>query len=160
MEQKVWNIKGMEIKRIILLVLLLAFNFLEAQNPNPIKQASIQALKVAFITKDLFLTTDEAQKFWPVYNNYIEELKKVKKDSKDDVLLLEEKSLLVKKKYSIEFKKILLSDDRANKVFLADRDFAMFIKKELQDRQKMRSQRQGFGDIDKNNKPASRQTDY
>ena len=148
----------MRINRIILLVLVLVFNILKAQ--NPIKQASIQALKVAFITKDLYLTTEEAQKFWPVYNNYIEDLKKVKKDSKDDVILLEEKSLLVKKKYNAEFKKILLSDDRANKVFLADRDFAMFIKKELQDRQKLRSQRQGFGDIEKNNKPASRQTDY
>ncbi len=148
----------MRIKRTIFLILVLAFNILKAQ--NPIKQASIQALKVAFITKDLYLTTDEAQKFWPIYNGYIEELKKVKKDSKDDVILLEEKSLTVKKKYSIEFKKILLSDDRANKVFLADRDFALFIKKELHDRQKMRSQRQGFGDIEKNNKPASRQTDY
>ena len=148
----------MRINRIILLVLVLVFNILKAQ--NPIKQASIQALKVAFITKDLYLTTEEAQKFWPVYNNYIEELKKVKKDSKDDVILLEEKSLLIKKKYNTEFKKLLLSDDRANKVFLADRDFALFIKKELQDRQKLRSQRQGFGDIEKNNKPASRQTDY
>ena len=136
----------------------MAFNILEAQ--NPIKQASIQALKVAFITKDLYLTSEEAQKFWPVYNNYIEDLKKAKKDSRDDVILLEEKSLTVKKKYSNEFKKILQSDDRANKVFLADRDFAMFIKKELQDRQRMRSQRQGFGDIEKNNKAASHQTDY
>ena len=148
----------MRIKRIILIMLLLAFNILEAQ--NPIKQASIQALKVAFITKDLYLTSEEAQKFWPVYNNYIEDLKKAKKDSRDDVILLEEKSLTVKKKYSNEFKKILQSDDRANKVFLADRDFAMFIKKELQDRQRMRSQRQGFGDIEKNNKAASHQTDY
>jgi len=148
----------MRINRIILIILLLAFNILEAQ--NPIKQASIQALKVAFITKDLYLTSEEAQKFWPVYNNYIEDLKKAKKDSRDDVILLEEKSLTVKKKYSVEFKKILQSDDRANKVFLADRDFAMFIKKELQDRQRMRSQRQGFGDIEKNNKPASHQTDY
>ena len=148
----------MRIRRTIFLISVLAFSILKAQ--NPIKQASIQALKVAFITKDLYLTTEEAQKFWPVYNNYIEDLKKVKKDSKDDVILLEEKSLLVKKKYNTEFKKILLTDDRANKVFLADRDFALFIKKELQDRQKLRSQRQGFGDIEKNNKPASRQTDY
>ncbi len=130
---------------------------LEAQNP-PNKQSSIQTLKVAFITKDLYLTTEEAQKFWPVYNAYIEELKKIKNDTKTDVLTSEEKSLAVKKKYNVDFKRILASQDRANKVFLADHDFANFIKKELQDRQRMRALR--FGDIDKNNKPATPQTDY
>lgn len=130
---------------------------LEAQSPQA-KQNSIQALKVAFITKDLFLTADEAQKFWPVYNSYTEELKKVRKDFKNDVLGGDEKSLMIKKKYNIEFKKILASDDRANKVFLADRDFANFIKRELQERQRMRSLR--FGEVDKSNKPASPQTDY
>ncbi len=64
----------------------------------------------------------------------------------------------MKKKYNVDFKRILASQDRANKVFLADRDFANFIKKELQDRQRMRALR--FGDIDKNNKPATPQTDY
>ena len=34
----------------------------------------IEAIKVAFITKKLDLTTEEAQKFWPVYNNYQKEL--------------------------------------------------------------------------------------
>lgn len=131
---------------------------LEAQNNPTSKQTSIQTLKVAFITKDLYLTTEEAQKFWPVYDAYIEELKKVKKDIKDDVLAGEEKSLVVKKKYNSEFKKILSSEDRAKKVFLADRDFAIFIKKELQDRQRMRALR--FGDVDKNNRPISPQTDY
>ena len=130
---------------------------LEAQSPQA-KQSSIQALKVAFITKDLYLSADEAQKFWPVYNCYTDELKKIKKDCKDDVLAGEEKSLMVKKKYNADFKKILSSDERANKVFRAERDFANFIKKELQERQRMRTLR--FGDADKNNKPISPQTDY
>jgi hypothetical protein len=147
----------MKIKSFIILISLIATNVLEAQNP-PNKQSSIQTLKVAFITKDLYLTTEEAQKFWPVYNAYIEELKKIKNDTKTDVLTSEEKSLAVKKKYNVDFKRILASQDRANKVFLADHDFANFIKKELQDRQRMRALR--FGDIDKNNKPATPQTDY
>ena len=148
----------MRISRLIILIFSFAINLLEAQNNPASKQTSIQTLKVAFITKDLYLTTEEAQKFWPVYDAYIEELKKIKKDAKDDVLAAEEKSLMVKKKYNSEFKKILSSDDRAKKVFLADRDFAIFIKKELQERQRMRALR--FGDVDKNNKPLSPQTDY
>ena len=147
----------MRITRFLIITLSFAVNILEAQSPQ-VKQNSIQALKVAFITKDLYLTADEAQKFWPVYNSYIEELKKIRRDCKDDVLVGEEKSLIVKKKFNLEFKKILYSDERANKVFLADRDFANFVKKELQERQRMRSLR--FGEVDKNNKPASPQTDY
>jgi hypothetical protein len=124
-------------------------NISVAQSPA-VKQATIQALKMAFMTKDLNLSTEEAQKFWPVYNSYIDDLKKIRKESKDDVLAFEEKSLTVKKKYNIEFKKILSTEERANKVFLADRNFAMFIKKELDDRQKQRNMRQGVGELDKN----------
>ena len=124
-------------------------NISVAQSPA-VKQATIQALKMAFMTKDLNLSTEEAQKFWPVYNSYIDDLKKIRKESKDDVLAFEEKSLTVKKKFNIEFKKILSTEERANKVFLADRNFAMFIKKELDDRQKQRNMRQGVGELDKN----------
>lgn len=145
--------------RLIILILLFFINVIQAQSPSA-RPATVQALKIAFLTKDLNLTADEAQKFWPVYNSYIEDLKKLKKDSKEEVLVFEERSLVIKKKYNQDFKKILLSDERANKVFLADRNFAMFIKKELMDRQRLRSLRQGFGDMDKSNKPVSPQTDY
>ena len=32
------------------------------------KREKVKALKVAYITEQLELTTDEAQKFWPIYN--------------------------------------------------------------------------------------------
>jgi Spy/CpxP family protein refolding chaperone len=34
------------------------------------KKEQIKALKVGFITNELALTTDEAAKFWPIYNAY------------------------------------------------------------------------------------------
>ena len=34
------------------------------------KRDQIKALKVAFLTSELNLTSDEAEKFWPVYNAY------------------------------------------------------------------------------------------
>lgn len=36
------------------------------------KKEKIKALKVAFLTEKLELTTDEAQKFWPIYNTFDE----------------------------------------------------------------------------------------
>ena len=54
------------IKTLTLLLLLVSVNFY-AQGPDKEK---FKALKVAFITKELDLTTDEAEKFWPVYNTF------------------------------------------------------------------------------------------
>lgn len=34
------------------------------------KKEKIKAIKVAYITEQLKLTTDEAQKFWPIYNTF------------------------------------------------------------------------------------------
>ena len=36
------------------------------------KREKVKALKVAYITEQLALTTDEAQKFWPIYNAFDE----------------------------------------------------------------------------------------
>lgn len=54
-------------KKIILPILLFFFslNILAQQNRGKIK-----ALKISFITEKLDLTEQEAQQFWPVYNDY------------------------------------------------------------------------------------------
>lgn len=40
----------------------------------------VEALRVNFITKKLELTTAEAEKFWPVYNEYNDKIKAVRKN--------------------------------------------------------------------------------
>ncbi|ETN95974.1 hypothetical protein SAMN04487906_0661 [Zhouia amylolytica] len=42
------------------------------------KHEKIKALKVAFITEKLALTTQEAESFWPIYNSYDETMHKLK----------------------------------------------------------------------------------
>jgi hypothetical protein len=55
-------------KRILIIAMLLFSSFtVFAQNT---RQERIKSLKIAFITEKLSLTSDEAQKFWPVYNAY------------------------------------------------------------------------------------------
>jgi hypothetical protein len=111
-----------------------------AQGKGPAKQGvNLQGLKIAYITRELNLTTDEAQKFWPVYFGYFDELKNARNENKDDVIAFDEKALAIKKRYFSDFKKVLGTDERANKVFLVDRDFGAIIKKEIQNRQKMRN---------------------
>jgi hypothetical protein len=94
----------------------------------------LENLKIAYITRQLSLTADESQKFWPVYNSYISELRKVRAAKKADVLEQEEELLGVRKKYREEFRKILVSDARVNKTLTAERDFNNMIRKELQKR--------------------------
>ena len=58
-------------KRFLLFtILVFAVLFVSAQNGEP-----SEALKIAYITNRLNLSPEEAQKFWPIYNNYSVELK-------------------------------------------------------------------------------------
>ena len=105
-----------------------------AQQDDAAPPANILGLQMAFVTKQLALTNEEAQKFWPAYYSYKAELRKARAAVKDDVLAQEEAVLNVRKKYRVEFKKILTADDRVNKALTVDRDFANVVKKELQQR--------------------------
>jgi len=57
------------------------------------KRERIKALKVAFITEQLSLTTKEAQGFWPIYNTFEEEtnairfkeMRVIRKDIRDNL---------------------------------------------------------------------------
>lgn len=102
-----------------------------------------EAIRIAFITKELNLSPEEAQKFWPVYNDYIEELRKARQQFKDDELSFEESVVAVRKKYKPEFKKLLKTDERVNKTYLAERRFREILKKELDNRKKLRKQSNG-----------------
>lgn len=58
-------------KNLILIIsfFLLAIGIAQAQSREDHKE-KIKALKVAYITKELNMSTEMAQKFWPVYNSY------------------------------------------------------------------------------------------
>lgn len=96
----------------------------------------LETIQIAYLTKELSLTQEEAQKFWPVYNDYRSELVQVRKETKDDEVLSDEKVLNVRKKYKSEFKKVLGTDQRVNQVFLAEKNFRELLRKELMNRRR------------------------
>lgn len=59
----------MNIKQIIPLLLLFTCSFYAQENIKD-KKEQIQSLKMAFITNELNLSSQEAEKFWPIYNAY------------------------------------------------------------------------------------------
>ncbi len=120
-----------------LLFLLLHCYFCNAQPPQGDRNR-LEAIKIAYITKELNLSPGEAQKFWPAYNGYMDELKQAGTQYQNNEVGFEEKIVEIKKKYKGNFQKILGSDTRVNKMFTADRDYRNMLRKELQNRQKQK----------------------
>ena len=84
------------------------------------RQEKIQALYVAYITKQLELTPDEAQKFWPVHTQFTNELKAVKQDLPE--LKKQQVVLDIKKKYQENFNRVL-GPKRCEHFFRMDGEF-------------------------------------
>lgn len=67
-------------KRLIpILILLVSFSGF-AQRGGEI-QERIKAQKIAFITEKLELTSEEAQQFWPIYNEFEAKVEKIKSEN-------------------------------------------------------------------------------
>lgn len=124
---------------VFLLISIVGFSQLPKQGGGGFGR--LQSLKVAYLTRQLSLTPDEAAKFWPIYYAYTGETATIRRESTNNVISGDEKLLNVKKKYWGQFKNVLGSDERVNKVFLSERDFGNLIRKEIEARQKMRQQR-------------------
>lgn len=119
-----------------------------AGGPTPSGAERVKALKVAFITKALDLTSDEAEKFWPIYNEYqdkrevvrnqlAENRKKVKEQAEtlspeelmklaDEEMTLRQQDLDLQKEMHEKLKKVLPAKKLAL-LYVAEEDF----KKEL-----------------------------
>lgn len=110
--------------------------FAQEQNPSAAETSRLQAYKIAFLTKRLNLTPEEAQRFWPVYNKYEQEIREVRlanRGKKGDVIETEEKILNIRKKYNSEFSKAI-SAGKVNDVFRSEKEFGNIIQKELLER--------------------------
>ncbi len=115
---------------VALLFIMLATGLqLSAQinQPNQSPREKIEALRIAFISQQLNLTPDEAQKFWPVYNAYRAELQGIQKayppqPTADQQIELEQKKLDLKKKYKPQFE-AALGTEKLNMLYNIERKF-------------------------------------
>jgi Spy/CpxP family protein refolding chaperone len=116
--------------------------------PGMKRAEKIDALKAAFITKQLDLTPDEAEKFWPVYNQYQNEIQALNQsrmantnNAKPDIdnmsdadinkmieneLAYEQQQIDIRKKYVAQFEKVL-SVKKVAKLFQAEKDFKLYL---------------------------------
>lgn len=126
-------------KKYLLLIILslgMVFNGWAQDGDQKDGANKLEALKIAYLTKRLNLSTEEAQRFWPVYNKYAEEIKRVRVEQKDKNLPeieVEDRILNIRKRYNGEFSKAL-SPEKANTFFRSEKEFGGFIQRELQER--------------------------
>jgi hypothetical protein len=131
------------------MVVLLSFGMTSAQDGN--NKERIHAIKVGFITEKIQLTTDQAAKFWPVYNRYEDErgtlrrnfYAKYPRDKQqdqqssmqyvDDNLAYQEQQVALKRKYKDEFLKIISAQQLAQ-LYQAEREFKKMLVDQLKDK--------------------------
>lgn len=114
-------------KYLILFAMLLgSITALKAQGDqppgdNPAKrQETLKAMYVAYVTQQLNLNPEEAQKFWPVHAQFESELKAVNKEQPE--LDKQQAILNIKKRYQENFNKIL-GPNRCEHFFRLDGEF-------------------------------------
>jgi hypothetical protein len=141
------NARIMKRLSVIIFILMLSTSLFAQSKSDRYEQ--IETIKVAFITKKLDLSSEEAQKFWPIYNNYQKELMLLMKKRREERLRTdiepndkinldlsyESKMLDLKKKY----KKLYSKAIPAEKILLlyqAEREFREHLIKQLNHRRK------------------------
>ena len=132
---------------ILILSILLLSTATYAQPGDPARRQQIEALNAEFLTKNLNLSTQEAQNFWPVYNNYRKEMNNLfrarheaKKQAKEqgtlgsvDGLKFETQILDTKKRYLKQFYEVL-PKAKADLIYPTEREFREHLINQLKER--------------------------
>lgn len=141
-------------KTIFTLLAVLTFVFsgmTQGKNKHHPKKEEIQAQKVAFISNELSLTKVQAEKFWPVYNEYEAKMEAIHKQHRkyvkmlknfdelteeeayattEKLIELDEKRTAVKREYLIKFSEIL-GKKKGAKVFYVEERFKRELLKKI-----------------------------
>jgi len=154
---KSYNITAMKKKAICFAILMiLSTSWILAQNPN---QERLNAYKIAFFTKRLNLTSQEAEKFWPVYNEFQEKKSRIQQErnqlnrnfnqnisamsekemteGSDHYISLEVKESELSQEFHKKFKEIL-PPIKVIRLYQAENQYKVQLLNELQDRRQTR----------------------
>jgi hypothetical protein len=129
--------------------------FAMAQKGERVKN-KMESYRVAYISEKLDLSAEEAQRFWPIYNQFRDKMKEVRKDSRPEKLLADmteaeaetlvnnsfekdEKELSLKREYVKKLKGVI----PAKKIALlqnVEQDFKKEVLQRVKDRKEGRNE--------------------
>ena len=145
------------LKSVIVLVLFVGFAFSVNAQDSESKlhhEQEIKSQKIAFFTDKIGLTPEEAQIFWPIYNDYWAKKNKIISTRKEEMTYFADHSDNMSNdemiryadqyigfemalaelldEYHIKFKKIL-PIDKVMKIYLADYEFKTYLLKKIRE---------------------------
>jgi hypothetical protein len=149
-----------DMKKLMILLIVLALGpvlKLQAQNPNLEK---LNAYKIAFFTRKLNLTAQEAEKFWPVYNDFQDkrnaiqvERQNLNRNINQNELNMSDKELIeagdkhvalqvqessLAQEYHKKFREVL-SPAKVIRLYQAENQYRLLLLNELKDKQPVRN---------------------
>ena len=106
----------------------------KGEKMRPEQKEKIEMFKIQFITKNLELTSKEAEGFWPVHEAHKKEMQEIIKTKMSDEILLQEAMLNARKKYKADLLPVLKTEERVNKALRVERDFLYKMRHEVSKR--------------------------
>ena len=128
-----------------IIVMLLSFAATAQTNVSD-KGDRVEALRVAFIAEQLNITPAEAQKFWPIYNQYRNDIETLRKNFRlqpdqeltaDQQIDMAQKKLDLKKKYKIQFENSL-GKEKVDRLYNLENEFNQKVKATRDQRQQQK----------------------
>ena len=112
---------------------------------NPKKAEKIRALYVAYISQQLQFTPEEAQRFWPLHDQYQAEMQNINNSSLGE-LDRQQRMLDLKRSYQPRLEGII-GRDRSNNFYRLNDQFRDKLLEVRQHRQEMKAERKAEGGV-------------
>ena len=155
------NLSAMKkLLQILLLILCVTPIFAQEVEPedevqiDPKAKEKINAARIAYITERLGLTPEEAEKFWPVYREFVEKRQDLKKEYRQQVkqgadektlidldLKIKQRQLDLERDYSGRLQKVV-SPQKVIALRQAEGDFRRMLLRHIQQRQIRQEQKE------------------
>lgn len=145
----------------LLLVATAMAQDVESQIKDPKAQEKIRAARIAYITEKLGLTPAEAEKFWPIYNEFDQKRRELRLQNRDfrknpDPAKSQEEmeKAAIAQQHQLRQKELDLEKDYSNKLLnvisakkvmelqRTEKDFRNLLLRRMQQQQAVREQRQ------------------
>ena len=134
-------------KLLYILIFVVTLQPAFAQDDPP-GAARLKEKMVEYIQQKMSLSKTEAERFQPLFMDYLNQLRQVKQEYKDDRLQLQKKVIDVRIKFREQLKPVV-GEKRSNEVFTYEREFV----EKVQDARKQRLEERPRGRANKRNSP-------
>ncbi|QIL75200.1 hypothetical protein [Hymenobacter sp. HDW8] len=153
---------------LALVFLLIALPTLRAQNTRSADiEARIENARIAYITREVALTPEQGQRFWPLYNEYSTKRRDLRRthdqlrrsatptmtddqarDNLKQIIAVSKNELNMTEDYFAKFQKVI-SARQVAQLYKAEREFGRVMMKE------MKTERQASGPRGRSGRPAT-----